>query len=160
MKEQRPEDGYQKALNAAAKQLSYRALSGKALREKLVSKGIAENEADYAVAWLETHGMLDDRAFAASVVRSCQKRGYGVLRVQQELRRRGIEREMADEVLQDFQSDSSKIFALLDKRLQGDLSDKREVERAVAALQRRGHRWDDIREALRAYGTEIDDDFS
>ena len=49
--------------------------------------------------------------------------------------------------------------ALLDKRLGGDLSDRKEVQKAIAALQRRGFLWEDIRSALNEYGASIDADF-
>ena len=46
------EDKYRAALDMAAKQLSYRALSAKMLRDKLLAKGHDEEAADYALAWL------------------------------------------------------------------------------------------------------------
>ncbi|MGE4547922.1 MAG: regulatory protein RecX [Intestinibacillus sp.] len=150
----------QKALDAAAKQLACRALSQKQLRDKLLARGFAEDAADYAVAWLEAHGLLNDEAFAASVTRVYERRGYGENRIRQELRRRGVGRDAAEEALEQFSPDLAQMTALLDKRLHGDLSDRREVDKAVAALQRRGYRWDDIRAALRAYGAEGGDEDS
>lgn len=154
------EEQYQKALNAAAKQLSYRALSQEQLRDKLLAKGVAEDAVEYAVAWLEARGLLDDAAFAASVTRSYRKRGYGLLRIRQELRQRGISREIADAALAHWENDLGAMTALLEKRLHGDLSDRRTVDKAIAALQRRGYRWDEIRKALQAYGTESPADLS
>ena len=46
------EDKYRAALDAAAKQLSCRALSTKMLRGKLLAKGHDEEATDYALAWL------------------------------------------------------------------------------------------------------------
>ena len=43
-------DKYRAALDAAAKQLSCRALSAKMLRDKLIAKGHDEEAADYALA--------------------------------------------------------------------------------------------------------------
>ena len=42
-------------------------------------------------------------------------------------------------------------------RLRGDVSDRREIDKAVAFLQRRGFSWQDIRGALAAYGQDIPD---
>ena len=64
------EDKYRAALDMAAKQLSYRALSAKMLRDKLLAKGHDEEAADYALAWLTERSMLNDELFAESVVRS------------------------------------------------------------------------------------------
>lgn len=148
------EDKYRAALDAAAKQLSYRALSAKMLRDKLLDKGHDEESADYALAWLAERNLLDDEAFAESVVRSYTRKGYGAARIRQELTRRGISREDAEAAMQTFSPDRAQILALLDKRLRGDLSDRREIDKAVAALQRRGFSWGDIKAALEEYGEE------
>ena len=153
------EEVYRKTLDLAAKLLSYRALSASALREKLIDKGCAEEAADYALAYLQEHGFQDDRKYAESTVRSYTRRGCGTLRIRQELRRRGIERDDADAVMEDCEPDLDAMLALLDKRLHGDLSDRKEVNKAVAALQRRGFLWEDIRRALNEYGASIDADF-
>ena len=148
------EDKYRAALDAAAKQLSYRALSAKMLRDKLLDKGHDEQAADYALAWLAERNLLDDAAFAESVVRSYARKGYGAARIRQELTRRGVSREDAETAMQTFSPDRAQILALLDKRLRGDLSDRREIDKAVAALQRRGFSWGDIKGALEEYGEE------
>ena len=143
-------DKYRAALDAAAKQLSYRALSAKMLRDKLLDKGHDEEAADYALAWLTERRLLDDAAYAESVVRGYTRKGYGAMRIRQELGRRGVEAAM-----QPFSPDRALLHALLDKRLRGDVSDKKEIDKAVAALQRRGFSWGDIREALAEYGRSL-----
>lgn len=153
------EDKYRAALDAAAKQLSYRALSAKALRDKLLDKGHDEEAADYALAWLTERRLLDDTAYAESVVRSCARKGYGEMRIRQELTRRGVDRETAEAALAGFSPDRAQLIALLDKRLRGDVSDRKEIDKAVAFLQRRGFSWQDIRDALAAYGQSIPDTF-
>lgn len=149
------DDKYHAALDAAAKQLSYRALSEKMLRDKLIDKGHEEEAVDYALAWLTERQLLDDTAYAESVVRSYARRGYGAMRIRQELTRRGVSRETAEAAMESFSPNEAQILALLDKRLRGDTSDRREVDKAVAALQRRGFAWQEIRAALAAYGEHI-----
>lgn len=149
------EDCYHAALDAAAKQLSYRALSEKMLREKLLDKGHEEHAVEYAIAWLSERKLLDDTAYAESVVRSYARRGYGAMRIRQELKRRGVSRETTEAAMQTFSPNEAQIIALLDKRLRGDTSDRREVDKAVAALQRRGFGWQEIRDALAHYGESL-----
>lgn len=152
------EKAYQAALDAAARQLSYRGLSVKALREKLMQKGHTEDAADYALAWLTERRLLDDSRFAEDVVRSGMRRGYGQLRIRQELYKRGIDRETAEAAMQAaYAPDDGAIYALLDKKLKGDTSDPKAVQRAVAYVQRRGYQWGEIRRALTAYGAAQDD---
>ena len=148
-------DKYHAALDAAARQLSYRALSASMLRDKLLDKGHDEQAAEYAVAWLLERGLLDDAAYADSVVGSCARKGYGAARIRQELTRRGIDRDTAEAAMQTFSPDEAQMLALLEKRLRGDVSDRKEVEKAVAALQRRGFAWNDIKRALETYGSSL-----
>ena len=152
-------DKYRAALDAAAKQLSYRALSAKMLRDKLLDKGHDEQAADYALALLTERRLLDDAAYAESVVRGYTRKGYGEMRIQQELGRRGVDRETADAAMQQFSPDRAQLHALLDKRLRGDVSDRKEIDKAVAALQRRGFSWGDIRDALAEYGRSLPDEW-
>ena len=147
-------DKYRAALDAAAKQLSCRALSAKMLRDKLIAKGHDEEAADYALAWLAERSLQ----FAESVVRSYTRRGYGAARIRQELQRRGISREDADAAMDSFSPALPQMLSVLEKRLHGDLSDRKEVDKAVAALQRRGFSWSDIKNALEEYGASLDID--
>lgn len=150
---------YQETLEVAARQLSYRALSVSGLRDKLLSRGYQEDAVEYALAYLQAHGFLDDLKYAESTVRSYRRRGYGTLRIRQELRRRGVESDEASEAMEDYEPDWEAMEALLEKRLHGDLSDRKEVNKAVAALQRRGFMWEDIRTALNRYGASLAEDF-
>ncbi len=152
------EEQYRAALDAAARQLSYRALSAAALRDKLIEKGHSEDAADYAVAWLIERRLLDDAAYAESVVRSYARRGYGAARIRQELTRRGVDRGTAEAALLGYAPEPAQLRALLDKRLRGDVSDRKEIDKAVAALQRRGFSWQEIRDALAEYGQQLPDE--
>ena len=69
--------------------------------------------------------------------------------------RRGIDRDTAEAAMQTFSPDEAQMLALLEKRLRGDVSDRKEVEKAVAALQRRGFAWNDIKRALETYGNSL-----
>ena len=76
-------------------------------------------------------------------------------KARQELTRRGIDRDTAEAAMQTFSPDEAQMLALLEKRLRGDVSDRKEVEKAVAALQRRGFAWNDIKRALETYGSSL-----
>ena len=57
-------DKYRAALDAAAKQLSCRALSAKMLRDKLIAKGHDEEAAYFAVAWHAERSLLSHAQLA------------------------------------------------------------------------------------------------
>ncbi len=127
------------ARNHALLLLSQRPHSQKELYDKLVRKGESTEAAEAAVAWLADHGYLDDAAYAASVVRHYSQKGYGAQRIRGELHRRGVPRELGDQ-----------ISRILRSRLK-DPEDRKEVQKLSAALLRRGYSWEDIRAAFQQY---------
>ena len=145
------EEEYRRAAEAAAKMLARRPLSAAMLQKKLRDKQFCEQAADYAVERMRVLGAIDDAAFAELVVRSYARKGCGILRIRQELRARGVSDADAAAALEEFEPNQEKMLALLDRRLCGDLSDRRECEKAMAALQRRGFTYSEIREAMEAY---------
>ena len=149
------EDKYRAALDMAAKQLSYRALSAKMLRDKLLAKGHDEEAADYALAWLTERSLLNDMLFAESVVRGYARKGYGAARIRQMLYAKHIPRELWDEALTELPEQDDAIDAFLQKRFRGRQPDRTEIRRAADALLRRGHAWGDIRRALERYDPDL-----
>ncbi len=135
---------------AAARMVGRRALSKEELQRKLIQKGASEEDASDAAGWLEDIGAIDDAGYAAMLARHYGERGYGPGRVREELRRRGIDRELWEEALQELPEPAEAIAAFL-RRKAGDLSDRREVKRLTDALLRRGFHWGDIRDALSRY---------
>ena len=103
-------------------------------------------------------GAIDDAAFAEQVVRACARKGYGELRIRQELRARGVAESVAAQALRGFAPEADVLYRLLDKRLRGDVSDRRACEKAMAALQRRGFTFAQIREAMREYRARAEEE--
>ena len=143
--------------STAANIIGSRALSKKELTDRLVRKGAEAEEAEEAAGWLEDIGALDDRAYAAMVARRCASRGYGPAHVREELRRRGVARDLWDEALEELPDPAETLDDLIQKRCRGDLSDRRELKRVSDGLLRRGFAWEDVKAALRRY-TEIQED--
>lgn len=141
----------------AVHMIANRPLSKCELQKRLVQKGSDTEDAEAAVAWLEGMGVMDDVAYATTLVRHYSTRGYGVARIREELYRRGVPRELWDEALNQL-PDSSETLDTLDtliqKKKRGDLTDPKERKRICDALLRRGFSWSEVRTALGRY-TEI-----
>ncbi len=152
-----PEEEYDRAASSAARMLSRRPLSEGALREKLREKEFSEDAASYAVERMRVLGALDDRAYAERVVQSYRRKGCGRLRILQELEHRRVPRELAQETLDCFEPDWDAMLAILDKRLRGDISDRKQNDKACAALQRRGFSFVQIREAMQRYCQSLEE---
>jgi regulatory protein len=61
------------------------------LRQKLLAKGYPETIVDQVVADLAQEGLQSNARFAEVFIRSRAEKGYGMNRIRQELRQRGLE---------------------------------------------------------------------
>lgn len=138
----------------AAGMIGRRALSKSELQRRLIRGGAAEADAQAAADWLEDIGAVDDPAYAAAVVWDYGRRGYGPARIREELRRRGVPRELWEVALEELPDSEDILDDLIRKRCRGDLSDPREVKRLSDGLLRRGFSWSQVKEALSRY-TEL-----
>ena len=129
------------------------------LLKKLLEKGVDEAEATEAVDRLEELGFVDDARYAPIVVRHYAAKGYGARRVQQELARRGIPKELWDEAMTQMPAQDDTIDRLLRTRLRAGETDRAAVKRASDFLLRKGYGWDEIKSALARYHADIEEDY-
>lgn len=151
------EEQYRKAEVTAAGMLSRRPLSAAMLEKKLLDKDFLPEAAAYAVERMRILHAIDDHAYAELLLRSYSRKGYGILRIRQEMRQRGVPNDIIAEILEDFEPDWDMMKALLDRKLRGDVSDRKTREKAMAALQRRGFTFSQIRTVMEDYCADIAD---
>lgn len=140
----------------AANIISARALSRRELTERLRGKGASGEDAEAAADWLEDIGALDDLAYAKAVVRHYGAGGYGVAKIRDELRRRGVARELWDEALAEAPDAGETIARVIIAKTKGKTLDEKEYKKLSAMLLRRGFAWRDVQAALRLFGAEIE----
>ena len=131
--------------------LEHRSHSKRELTEKIARTAASRQAAQAAADHLEEIGLVDDRAFAETYARELfQRKRYGARRVRQELARKGIDREIIDQVLALYedQDPGEAISLVLERRYPQWRQDERVRRRAVAALQRLGYSYEQIRSAL------------
>lgn len=130
--------------------------SRKMLLKLLEEKDCQSEQAEEIAGWLEEMGLLNDRQYAADVVELYVRKGCGKRKIRDELYRRGVPRELWDEVLEQIEEEdnAAAIDAFLEKKLKGS-HDPKDVKRASDALARRGFSWSEISDALRRYGMEV-----
>jgi regulatory protein len=121
------------AMTRALNFLGYRARSEKEVRDRLRRYGYGEETVEGVVARLKELGYLDDEDFARLVVREKARR-YGPRRVSAELRKSGVDAELAQGVVEE------------------EFAGRSEVEQARAAAARRYNRGGSDAEARRVYG--------
>ena len=129
------------------------------LLKKLTEKGYAEETAAAAVDRLAELGFVDDARYAPIVVRHYAAKGYGARRVQTELQRRGIPKELWDAAMEEMPSQDESVDKLLRSRMRGaESTDRAALKRAADALLRRGYAWDEINAAVERYRAETEED--
>jgi len=117
------------------------------LRRRLLLKGEGEADVDAAVERLTAAGLLDDATYARAFVRSkVSSQGFSRRRLQQELAKRGVARDVADsaitEVLHDDEVDEAANIeraALKKLRTLRGLDEETQRRRLYAYLARRGY---------------------
>lgn len=129
------------------------------LLKKLTEKGYAEETAAAAADRLAELGFVDDARYAPIVVRHYAAKGYGARRVQAELQRRGIPKELWDAAMEEMPAQDESVDRLLRSRMRGaDSSDRAALKKASDALLRRGYAWDEINAAVERYRAETEED--
>ena len=142
----------------AAALAAEKAMSAGELRRKLRDKGASPEMAQKAAAWLLDLGVLDERAYAAMVVRHYAARGYGRKRLEAELYRRELPRELWEEALEEKPDAGAQLDALVRKRLGDTTPDRKEVGRLASSLMRRGYSWEEVRAAIARNRGEVPED--
>ena len=109
------------AHSAALRLLARRELSVRQLRERLLDRGHPSEQVEDAIARLLERGLLDDRRVAAAYVRTAIAiKGRGPLRIQRELERLGIARDLAAEATAASEQDArTAIDRALQRKLRG-----------------------------------------
>ena len=142
----------------AVNMISARPLSRRELQKRLTNKGAEESDAEAAADWLENIGALDDLAYAKTVVRHYSESGYGEAKLRDELRRRGVPRELWEEALSTAPDPAETLSRVIASRTKGKRLDDKGRKKLSDLLLRRGFSWRDVRAALSALGEEIPED--
>lgn len=137
-------------LDAAMGLLARREHSRRELADKLRRRAPDEGRLQRLLDRLLEQGLQSDRRFAESFVRSRIDRGQGVLRIRQELGRRGIDSETQALVLEAVETDGfEQALAARLKRFGGaPLADRRDFARQARFLSYRGFTPEQVRYAL------------
>ena len=135
--------------------LSRRRMSEKELRDRLVQKGPEADDAEYCVAWLVEHGMLDDASYAGAIVRHYSLKGFGEGRIRAELSRRGVPRELWDDAMAERGESDDRLRRYIETHLK-DPTDRDALRKLANSLYRRGFSWDEIRSAMREYEERVE----
>ncbi len=146
------ESEYRRAKEKALWLISGRDYSRKTLAEKLVRE-CSQETAVQVCDRMEELGLLNDENYARRLahdllmLKKLSKRG-----AMYKLMEKGIDRELAEEILDEFEVDPvEQIAELIERKYSGKLDDEKSRRRTIAALQRLGYSWSDIKAAIEEY---------
>lgn len=144
---------YRHALDRAVAFLAGRARSRREMEERLLRSGYRPCTVEMVLFKLEKEGLLDDADFARQWVdaRSARRTGRG--RIAQELRRKGVSAQEAEEALEALSEEDQLegAMALVEKalsRVPSGEDSRKTAARITAMLARRGYGYDVAREAI------------
>ena len=149
-----------RAYNYAVSLLARRDHSEKELMEKLSHKGYTDG-AEVAIEKLRNSGYVSDERFAKLYVRELRSlKKYGKRRIEQELYRKGIDRDIISEVLDETDFDESELVTLIERKYSRYLGDEKGIQKTINSLVRMGYGYGEIRDALKTINenTEFDNE--
>ena len=132
--------------------IAHRDHSKKELVDK-IRRTASQEAAEKAADRMEEIGLIDDRDYARRYASELfQRKYFARKRVEYELKQKGIDPDFIEELLEELEPEPvGQIGALVERKYLRALDDDRGRRRTVAALQRLGYRWEDIRRALKEY---------
>ncbi len=158
LEEIREDVNLRRAYNYAVSLLARRDHSEKELKDKLSLKGYKKG-AEEAIEKLKASGYVSDERFARLYARELQTlKKYGKRRIEQELYRKGIDRDIIREILDETEFDEDELVSLIKRKYGRYLGDENGIKKTVNGLLRLGYSYGEIRDALKRIGenTEID----
>lgn len=105
---------------------------------------------------LQQDGLQSDQRYAEMMVRSRADRGYGPMRIRQEMRQRGLAEYLVDQAMSDLEVDWFELARQQRVKKFGDqpIEDWKLRGKAGQYLQRRGFSGDQIRYAIEGRGED------
>ena len=146
------ESEYRRAKERALWLLSSHDHSSGALAEKL-RREASEETVEAVVARMEELGLINDEDYARRLAHDLlyikKMSARGAL---YKLMEKGVDKELAQSVLEEFDVDPvEQIAELIERKYAEKLGDEKSLRRTVAALQRLGYSWGDIKSALERF---------
>ena len=155
---------YRFALDRAVGYLAARACSTREIELKLLRAGYRPSTVEMVIYKLQRENLLDDADFARQWVESRQNHKLGRSRIAQELRRKGVSQEKAEDALSviDDNDQLTGAIALAEKaaaRIKPGEDIRKAASRIAGMLARRGYSWDIAKQAIQHALSNEDSDW-
>jgi len=149
------EDKVMRAKGKAFDYLAHKARTETEVRRKLREKDYASGVIDQVVAYLHDRGYLDDEAYAHEYVRRrFSHKGYGPVRLRMELKKRGIDRHLAETAVDRLFEENDQLPAAQAQaekkwsRIAREDDPRKRRDKLYRHLKRRGFTYDVIQQVI------------
>ena len=153
------EDEFQKILIESEKNLAFNKAinyintslkTSKQLRDYLNKKGYDKITIDYVIDKLKEYNFLNDRQFAESYINTYRNK-YGQNMLKNKLFEKGVNKDIIEEVLNDFETEETIIDKLLLKKIGNKQFDNDLYAKCLRFLAGRGFSFEEINSAIKRY---------
>ncbi len=127
----------------------------KQLRDFLFKKGYVEAVVDYVIEKMHYYGYVNDAEYCKAYVGGISNKSRRAIEI--ELLKRGVEKSVVEQALEDYEDDDKQILLLLQKNLRGKQLTKENVYKACRYLVSKGYEYDAVKRACGSL--ENDEDY-
>ena len=140
---------FNRAKEKALYLIEYRNRTKKELSDKLIPL-FGESASTLAIERLEELGLINDESYAREYAEILlNKKGFSRQRALFEMMKKGIDKDIAEEILDELEPDPvEQIKQLLETKFARKLSNEKDIAKTVNSLKAMGYRWSDINEAM------------
>ena len=137
--------------------LGRRSHTKKELYDKLIKKEYSLECVEQTVSYMEEEGYINDRDYAEKYLHDAMElKKHGISKIRTDLRRKGIDDFIIEDVISECERDNSytiqKILQIRAKNY--DLQDKKQRDRLIGYMLRRGFSYGEVYSALMQYMEE------
>ena len=151
---------YARAKSRAVWYLDRSAHTEKGLYEKLVRAGFSKKACAKVIARFIEVGLLDDRRFAETLAERLMEANVSKRQAVQKMLIKGVPYDLAKEVLEETETDEqTQIQNLIEKKYRNKLQQENGAKKVFEALVRKGFSFSAVREALKSYIEELEEEY-
>lgn len=150
MRKPKPLLTYEAVKEKTLRLLEFRSHSEFELRNKLRMAQASDEHIDMAISFCKEYGFINDMAYATHKANDLiNLKKFGLRRVKNELKAKGISEHIIDEVMANLNDESEKdtLLPLVNKKLKDDFSDKNK-DKCLRYFMYRGYDLYDIKNAI------------
>lgn len=137
---------FKKCLDYATGLVSRKMYSRKEIMDKMFLKGFTDTAVKGTLDILEEYGYINDEVYA-TVFCEYKSQKYGVNKLRYDLRQKGINEDIINNVLENVQS-SDALYELVKKKLSNKDIDRKEIDKVIRNAASKGFAYDDIKECI------------